>query len=68
MSLSIWNDSFFVDPWKEMKRIQSEMDNLFERSLQPSPKKQKDKTWFSPAMDYKETENEYQIHAELPGT
>lgn len=68
MSLSIWNDSFFVDPWNEMKRLQSEMDTLFQHSIQPSKKQKDSKTWFSPVIDYKETENEYQIHAELPGT
>lgn len=60
MSLSLWNDT---NPWSEMRRLESEMDKLF--SIQPSQNNQQ--VWFRPALDIKETETEYKIHAELPG-
>jgi HSP20 family protein len=67
MALSLWNDDFFEDPFRTMKRMKRDIDKLFgELSAQPKYKKLKSNHW-SPSCDVKETDNSYIIHAELPG-
>jgi HSP20 family protein len=63
MALSLWNDDFFLaDPFRTMRRMQRDMDNL----LADLSTRTEFNLW-SPSCDVKETDNSYIIHAELPG-
>jgi HSP20 family protein len=79
MALSLWNydpfltttDPFAFDPWREMRRMQREMDRLFERAgkeLVPSSSSVNEgMTLWRPIMDIKETDKDMVLKAELPG-
>jgi len=49
-----------------MTNWMQEVDDMF-RTYSPIAKTEPNKTWFSPAVDVKETEKEYLFHFDLPG-
>ena len=63
MALSL-NDTFYSDPYGEMRRMQKDMDNLY-NTLSTS-KGERLQMW-KPLVDIKEQGDKVSIHAELPG-
>jgi HSP20 family protein len=62
MALEAWN------PWKELERVQAEMDEHFRSVLEKIRKAAPGKPLaFVPAIDVVETVDEYQIIVSLPG-
>jgi HSP20 family protein len=67
MSLSLWDAEFFTDPFRTMRRMQRDMDNLFNAITKHPTSKESETTTWSPSCDVKETDSSFVIHAELPG-
>jgi len=64
MALTLMNDSFFSDPFSEVRRMQRDMDRLTSSLL--SSEQKKDFFW-RPLVDVKENDRDISVHAELPG-
>ena len=62
MSLSLWNS--WISPFDELKQMQRDIDQLFERRTVPTGN---NNALWRPTCDIRETEKEFLVHAELPG-
>jgi HSP20 family protein len=62
---------FWVDPFRELDRIQNEMNSLFNWSITDGRDRDKEAGFLSyavsPSVDYDEDENNVMIKADLPG-
>jgi len=68
--LSLWG---FSDPYEEMRRVQRQMDQLFNSALSTSGTTTSSgdlapvESRWAPAFDVRETDKDIVIHADLPG-
>ena len=65
MALSLWNN-YFIDPFAELNRMQTEMDNFFQ-SMSLDTQGPASSTIWRPRIDVTSNDKEYTIKAELPG-
>ena len=66
MAIIRWKDRDLTDPWSDFKRLQNEINNLFDFDHLPSSTGLFDRS-FSPAIDVVEGSNDYTVTCELPG-
>jgi len=66
MALTSWTDPFLSDPFGEMRRIQKDMDRLFNKFGEGATTEVSSSFW-RPAVDIRETNEFFIIHADLPG-
>jgi len=66
MSLVKWRKQDLFDPWTEMKRLQDEINDLFESDRLPAFTGLFDRS-VSPALDIVENEDNFIVTCELPG-
>ncbi len=59
------NSMIRFSPGTEMRRLQRELDSVFNDFLTPS-RENGDASW-SPRVDVRETENDYTLHLDVPG-
>lgn len=55
------------DPFKELSALREEIDRLFDSFFGRVPQVAERETTWTPAINLEETQNEYIVHAELPG-
>ncbi len=66
MDLVRWQKPELSDPWHEFKRLQDEINDLFNFNRTPATEGLFDRP-FSPAVDVVEGPNDYTIRCEIPG-
>jgi len=66
MAIIRWKDRDVNDPWSDFKKLQNEINNLFDFDAFPSTTGLFDRS-FSPAVDVSENPNGYTVTCELPG-
>ena len=54
------------DPWRQMKDLQDEMNKMFNRPVLQTSEESSVCDW-TPAVDIKEDQDQYIIHADIPG-
>jgi HSP20 family protein len=65
MSISLWNDTFFGNPWKEFEQMRRDMDKVFNSYAVSNP--ERSNSLWKPLADIKETDKDIIMHLELPG-
>jgi HSP20 family protein len=65
MSISLWNDPFFGNPWKEFDQLRRDMDKVFNNYAVANP--ERSNALWKPLTDVKETDKDVIMHLELPG-
>lgn len=66
MALIRWKDRDVYDPWSDFKKLQNEINSLFNFDSVPSATGIFDRN-FSPAIDVIENSNDFTVTCELPG-
>jgi len=66
MAIIRWKDRDVYDPWQDFKRLQNEINNLFDFDRMPTSTGLFDRS-FSPVIDVIENTNDYTVTCELPG-
>jgi len=66
MAIIRWKDRDLYDPWHDFRKLQSEINNLFDFDNLPTSTGLFDRT-FSPAIDVIENSGDYTVTCELPG-
>lgn len=71
MALIPWRERGSMDPFRDMERLRSQMNNLFNTSLSrwldPSEGEDLSKNIWGPALEVKEKKNDLIVKAEIPG-
>jgi len=66
MAIIRWKDRDVYEPWNEFRRLQSEINSLFDFDRLPTTTGLFDRS-FSPAIDVIENAGDYTVTCELPG-
>jgi len=66
MAMIRWKDRDVYDPWHDFKKLQNEINSLFDFDRLPTSTGLFDRS-FSPAIDVIENTNDYTVACELPG-